>query len=433
MTQEVRARHRDGSWKWFDAVAVNLIDDPDVRGVVINARDISERIAATEELRLSENRLRALIDGALDAVLVADDTGQYVDANPAACALLGVSREDLLQKSLADFVVAPDVGAAQHQYHQFVKDGQQEGIFQMVRVDGQVIEVEFRATANFWPGLHLSILRDVTERTRTERLLRESEERFRTIFDSSAIGIALLKIDGHLVTCNRAFQQMVGFSETELMERGIRAITHPDDLAHEAKLVREVIEGRSDSYQIEKRYIRSDGETVWVRLTVSMTRETGHEEPLVIGMVEDITERMLATRALRESEERFRAMFHGAGIGIGLMDKSRRFIDCNPAMQAMFGYTEQEMLSRDRDQFVHPEDLSIDASQFSDLIAGGRNRYQIEKRYIRRDGHELWGRLTMSQFGGKVPSRRSSSACLRTSRTARRSNCNWFMMPSTIR
>ena len=398
ITADVRARHQDGHWVWFETVAVNLVDDPDVRGVVINARDISERMAATEELRLSENRLRALIDGALDAVLVADETGRYVDANPAACSLLGVSREDLLRKRLEDFVANPDVGATNRQYDQFVEDGRQEGIFQMVRADGEVIEVEFRATANFWPGLHLSILRDVTERVRTERLLRESEERFRTIFDSSAIGIALLKIDGRMITCNRAYQQMVGFSETELKERGIRAITHPDDMARETQLIREVIEGTSDSYQIEKRYIRPDSEIVWVRLTVSMIRETNHGEPLVIGMVEDITERMRATHALRESEERFRAMFEGAGIGIGLMDETRRFIACNSAMHEMFGYSEQEMLSNDRELFVHPDDLTSDETSFNDLIAGIRDRYQIEKRYVRRNDQELWGRLTMSSI-----------------------------------
>ncbi len=394
ITAETLVRHQDGSWRTFELVGVNLLGDPDVEGIVINGRDISERKSATRALRSSENRLRALIDGALDAILVADDSGHYVDANPAACELLGVSRDELLRMRVADF--GANSGAVDRQFQNFVDEGHQQGVFQMNLADGRVVHIEYRATANFWPGLHLSVLRDVTERTRTEALLRESEERFRVIFDNSAIGIGLLTFDGSLVTCNRAFEQLVGYRESELKEIGVRSITHPDDVPREAALALEIMEGKRRSYQLEKRYIRSDGETVWVRLTISLAHTSIDNEPLIIGMVEDITDRMRAERALRESEERFRAMFDGAAIGIGLMDSSRRFIACNPAMQSMLGYSEQELASLERYEWIHPEDLTGDVAYFEELVSGIRDQFRVEKRYLRRGGQEMWGRMTTS-------------------------------------
>jgi len=301
-------------------------------------RDQTQQRQLAGALYESEKRLQALIGQSLDASVVIDDAGRYVDANPAACRLLGVSLDELRTTHMPDFFPDKQDFTLQ-KFDDFVARGQGEGVLRLKRKDGQPIDVEYQATANFWPGLHLAVLRDVTGRVQAETALRESEERFRTMFDNAAIGIGLVTFDGVPVACNRAFEQMLGYTFEELKKIGIASVTHPDDVAREIVLVREVLDGVHDSCQLEKRYIRRDGGILWARLTVSLAPSGADGSPLVIGMIEDITDRKRAEQALRESEERFRMMFEGAAIGIVLTNTERELLTANSALQAMLGYS----------------------------------------------------------------------------------------------
>lgn len=131
-----------------------------------------ERLRESEQARAA---LRALFDSALDAILVATDDREYVDANPAACELLGVPRDELLGSRLEEFVPEGQEDAARAAWDEFLESGWMEGEIALRRADGAVRFAEFRARAGFLPGQHLSILRDVTERKRRE------EERMRLL------------------------------------------------------------------------------------------------------------------------------------------------------------------------------------------------------------------------------------------------------------
>src|SRR5687768_10455687 len=130
---------------------------------------------AQEDLRRSESLSRAIFDGALDAMLLADDAGRYVDVNPAACELFGLPREQLLGHTPADFA-APGYDGTAH-YQTFLQTGRMSGQFPLLRFDGQLRTLEFNAVASVAPGRHLSVLRDVTARTRAEVAMRESRDR----------------------------------------------------------------------------------------------------------------------------------------------------------------------------------------------------------------------------------------------------------------
>ena len=110
----------------------------------------------------------------------------------------------------------------------------------------------------------------------------------------------------------------------------------------------------------------------------------------------DITGRKQAEEALRESEARFRAIFNGAAIGIGIVDNTRQPIEINPALQQMLGYTAGELRGMAVTDFLHPEDATADLPLFKEMVAGKRDGYQIEKRYIRKDGQMVCGRVTLS-------------------------------------
>ncbi|MBW4682197.1 MAG: PAS domain S-box protein [Microcoleus vaginatus WJT46-NPBG5] len=143
------------------------------------------------------------------------------------------------------------------------------------------------------------LAQEIQAHQRTEEALRESEARFRSIFESAAIGIALGDLEGQILETNSAFQQMLGYSESELRGMGYPAFTAPDDLDADEALYRQLVAGERDSYQLEKLYIRSDRQLVWANLTVSPIRDAEGMPQYTISMVEDIRQRKQAEEEIR--------------------------------------------------------------------------------------------------------------------------------------
>ncbi|MFB6168001.1 MAG: MEDS domain-containing protein [Haloferacaceae archaeon] len=166
---EFRVRHRDGSWLWVEARGRNLLDDPDVRGVVVHLRDVSERKERQRELRRSERRFRSLFEEAFDAMVITDEDGRCVDANSAACELFDLPCDQFLGRPLADFV-SNDHGA---EWLRRIVQGhdQTRATVPLSTAAGTRRVVDFAATPHVVPGRHLFVLRDVTDRERYEQTL----------------------------------------------------------------------------------------------------------------------------------------------------------------------------------------------------------------------------------------------------------------------
>lgn len=138
--------------------------------------------------------------------------------------------------------------------------------------------------------------------------LRESEARFRTIFEGATMGIALVDLDGRIVESNSALQQMLGFSREELRHKVFAEFTQPEDATRCRSLFQELVEGRRNSFQMEKPYVRKDGGLAWGRLTVSPFRVAGGEPQFAIAMVEDFTLRRQAEEEVRTYQEQLRSL-----------------------------------------------------------------------------------------------------------------------------
>lgn len=147
---------------------------------------------AQNALLKSEQKLRAVFETALEAMVIADDDGVYLDANPAAEELFGVSREQIVGHRVSDFL-AEDRSFATR-WGQFRRRESERGQIAVRRPDGEVRYAEYSAVANFLPGQNLSVMRDVTERLQMEQVLRTSEERYRSLFANAAVAIALHRV-----------------------------------------------------------------------------------------------------------------------------------------------------------------------------------------------------------------------------------------------
>lgn len=242
----------------------------------------------------------------------------------------------------------------------------------------------------------------VDEQKRVEAELRQSEARFRAMFENAAIGISLIAPDGRVLAVNPVLVEMTGRSEAELIEIGGQALTYPEDRDIGRQEFHEVVSGARDSFQAEKRYVHKDGHIQWIRQSVSAVRGEQGQLLYMVVIAEDIDERKRAVEELRESEARFKAMFENAAVGVSLMALDRRIVQINPKVTEITGYSAEEIYAINPSDMVMEADRHLDGHLFQELVAGQRDQYLTEKRYIRKDGAIFWGRVNFALVRGEA-------------------------------
>jgi len=178
-------------------------------------------------------------------------------------------------------------------------------------------------------------------RSRADAALRESEARFRALFENAGAGVILTDAEGRYLHCNPAFCAMVGFSESELHLMTFRDISHPDDRDAVTDLYRQVISGEIESCDITKRYLNRDGSVRWGRLTVTPIRDAGAVHRAV-AVVEDVTE----TKRLEDHMRLAATVFENTGEGLFVTDDRRRIVHVNPAFTVLTGYAPEDVLGK---------------------------------------------------------------------------------------
>jgi formate hydrogenlyase transcriptional activator len=177
-----------------------------------------------------------------------------------------------------------------------------------------------------------------TSRERTEAL------RWRSVFDNSAVGVAVSDLTGHVLATNATYQKMLGYTESEFEGVSFLEITHEDYREANWALVKELLEGKRDQFQIEKQYWRKDGSLVWVRNNVSLVRDPESSSRFLLALSEDITERKEAEAALQESDERAHLILNSAAEGIFGCDSHGTCLFCNTAAAELLGYDDPAQL-----------------------------------------------------------------------------------------
>ena len=268
------------------------------------------RTRMEEALRESEERARSIVDTAYDAFISIDALSVMTEWNRQAEVMFGWSREEAVGRRLSDTIIPPQLREAhERRLKHFLATGESRILNRRVQLtavhrDGHEFPVELAVWAVSSGDSYTfnAFVQDITERKRAEEALRESEERFRSIFESSPIAMAIGNAQGTLVQVNRAVQQMLGYTEKEFGGMTFVDPTHPDDVEKSRALVGELLEGRRDYFHMEKRYHRKDGRLVWGHVTVSVFRDARGERRY-IAMIQDITERKRMEEALQRARE----------------------------------------------------------------------------------------------------------------------------------
>ena len=365
---------------------------------IVHVRDISDRKIAEDALRDSEKKLRDFFRNAQVPLFRTDlKTGVILDCNNKAATLLGYdSPRDMIRK-----VKAPDHYIDPDSRRKLTEELSSEGSVQIYetqlkKVSGKELWVEISATNYPSEGYVESVVIDITEGKIAEMALKESEANFKSIFEQAAVGVAKVGVTGSIIEANMKLKQMLGYDEISLEGVNVFEITPDEDSEIEKQLSAELIAGKRDSYNMEKRFYRKDGSIMWGRLTVSVSRTNLGDIDFTIGILEDFTERKQLREILQLSEERFRSIVENAGVGITIVDMEDHILQANQKYQDLVGYSLDELKQMTIAEFSHPEDAEKDGMLFDEVKDGKRNSYEMEKRYIRKDGELIWVHLTTS-------------------------------------
>jgi PAS domain S-box-containing protein len=316
------------------------------RFVVGMAEDITERIRAEETLRESERRFRSVFYGNMMAMGIWTKSGGIVDANDALLELVGYTRAELDAEQIKWNEITPPEYLPLDE--QALREIAESGICQpfekeYIRKDGTRIPVligggNFDETGEM--GIFFAV--DLTERRKAEEALRESEERFRAMFEQANVGIVQIDLDGHLIMPNPGFCEIIGCGEEEVRRLTVRDITHGDDYPREEKLTEQLIKGKIPGFSIEKRYIRRDGTIVWGQMTTTIVRHQSEEPLYALAIVEDITERKRIEQALRENEQRLRLATEAGNLATWEWNLATNEVFWNPRHFELFGLAPHE-------------------------------------------------------------------------------------------
>ena len=252
---------------------------------------------ATAAGRRSEARLQALVRNSHDVIAIFDREGRCVFASPSAERGLGLPVERLLEAPPFDFVHVDDRSAVMHTFLGMCnRPGSVSPPFEfrVVHGDGTWHTLEAVGTnLTDDPAVDGIVInaRDVTERRWAESELREAQERFRSAFEHAPIGMALAGIDGELFRVNRALARMLGRAEDQLLGVSIFDLTHPEDQASIRAHVDKLVTGEIPSYQVEQRYLHTDGREVWTAISASIVRDSVGTPMYVVHQIEDVTAR----------------------------------------------------------------------------------------------------------------------------------------------
>ncbi len=301
-------RHKDGSWRVMECTVNNLLNDPNVNGIVANYRDITERKRAEEQLKESEERLRLMFESVTDGIVVADLKGVITEVNRGVLEMSGFSsRDELVGKSAFEFLAPGDYKKIETDMLKALGQGiiknieyalrKKDGSAYLVEVGGGVLKDAYGNPIGF-----IGTMRDITERMQAEERLRRSEEYFRALTENSLDIIFVVDKIGTMLYVSPSIERFSGYKPEELIGRSAFEFIQPDDLSRAIHDFNEAIQTKDIAIYDMFRVRHKDGsERVLEGLGTNFL-----DNPVIGGFVmnvRDVTERMQAEEELRKYRE----------------------------------------------------------------------------------------------------------------------------------
>ncbi|MCX6122489.1 MAG: PAS domain S-box protein [Ignavibacteriales bacterium] len=386
-------RRKDGEKRllaWWCRVLKD--ENGNVSGALSTARDITDRNRAEEVLKESEERYRQLFELSPDTIFIQSE-GNIAFINEAGVHLFGAtSKEELIGRRVIHLMHPEyrEIVAERIKHLKELKSPVPMIEEKYLRLDGSSVDVEVVASPFLFKGKPAAqvVVRDITQRKLVEQTLRESEDRFRRIFEESPLGMATSNLDFKFIEANATFCRMMGYEENELTSLTFKDITHPEHITGDIESIKRLFAGEIPLYHTEKRYVRKDKRVVWGAATITIVRDMNKRFLYFLAMIEDITERKLGEESLLESEEKYRTLFENSLEGIGL-SKGNKVIHANKALLEIFGYDDlDKFLAKPLLEHIAPESQNIIQDMLEKVKKGEPTEKRFTYKIIRKNGEK---------------------------------------------
>ncbi len=435
---ELRIRHKNGSWRDFAGMGRSMLANPSVRGIILNARDITERREMEEGLRQSEEIWKSLVTNLPEYIYVFDKEGRFLFLNHS---LQGHSTGELMGSSLFEYLedssfpilrqpleAALKTGKKQRFEHRAMVEGGQTRFY-----EGDAIPI---GDENGITGL-IVVARDLTERKETEEALQESEERYRTIFENAGGATIITRNDTVIALANCEFEKLTGYSRDEIEGKMKEA-----DFVDAADLERVLEFGRLrrlDPVAVPRNYevrVRArSGELRDVVASVDLIPGTD----LIVTSLLDITARKNAERALKDSELLYKTLVNTSPEAITATDLDGNITFVSDQTLTLHGFNDpQELLGRSAFDLIAPEDRERAAVNMQNTWDVGKGE-GIEYKLLKKDGSVFYGELSSSvvrdaqgQPGGFIAATRDITRRKRSEEALRRANAELEAFAGTV-
>jgi len=302
---DAKLKRKDGSL--FNGHIIMSFLDPSnpVKGAIATISDVSWRKKAEEALRESETKYRGLAENLQDGLFILQGYPypELKFCNEAFAKIVGYTAEEMMALTIQRYVAPENLEMVADSYRRRLdgEDVPREYEYRVLHKDGKTpVYVNMHAGLMEYQGTKATVgtVKDITERKRVEESLRESEERFHSLFDNFTVGIAMIDREGQVLAVNKTACRFLDYSQEELIGTQLTTLIYPKDLEADREPFKPVIEGKKDHCLMDKRHVRKDGEIVWGRLHVSGIKDEEGQVKFMSVICEDITACKLVEEAL---------------------------------------------------------------------------------------------------------------------------------------
>ncbi len=377
-----------------------LTSSGEIECCICMVQDITSPTIVKQQLAQNYDELQMILDAMPALVFYKDTQNNIIRVNRLAAAPKGVSPREMENTPTSKWY--PD------EAEKYFKDDLE--VIQSGRPKLGIVEQYDVSSRKLWvktdkfpyfdkSGKLVGILVfaiDITKEKETELRLRESEELFRSVFENSATGIIVTSPEGKILKANEAFCRYLGYRLEDFARVTIYDITHPDDIHATDQSFNNVRQGKERLVDIEKRYIRKNGDVVWARVSATWIADAQGHALYGVAMIQDITRRKMAEEQLIQSEDRFRSIFEKAAVGMALYTNDGKYVQVNDALCHMLGYSEYEMLNMTVYQVTYPDDLKQAQELHEEIFSKKLKNAEYERRIVHKNGMVFWVKGVLS-------------------------------------